>query len=529
MGTTKKSVMGTKAMVVSPHHLATAAGARMLERGGNAFDAAIAVSACLAVVYPHMTGMGGDSFWLSYHKDEGEVRAYNASGRAGYQASMDAYAGEEAIPTRGPRSAITVPGMVDGWHAVQSRYGRLTFAEVLEPAITYATEGFPMSPDQYENTVHQEQMLRSQPGTAAVYLPNGQIVKPGELFVQKELAASLKLIAEQGRDSFYKGSIAHSIVDGLQRIGGLLTLDDFADHNGEWVTPLRGSYRGYDVYQVPPNSQGFVALMALHILEHFDLKQMGHDSYSYYHTIVEALKLAFRDRNRYLTDPEFADIPLERLLSQAYAAELAALIDSAKAQPIDSQPVGSDTAYAAVVDEEGNSVSFIQSLYFEFGSGVVGGDTGILLQNRGSFFSLDPQHVNCLMPHKRTFHTLMPAMACRDGVPTHLFGTQGGEGQPQTQLAILTRMIDFGMDPQSAVSEPRWVWGRTWGAPTQELKIEGRISGEVSEQLTAAGHLVRVMKDVDGIMGHAHAIVIRPDGVLNGGSDPRCDGAAIGW
>ncbi|MFD0085157.1 gamma-glutamyltransferase, partial [Priestia megaterium] len=215
-----------------------------------------------------------------------EVRAYNASGRAGYCATMDAYAGEAAVPARGPRSAITVPGMVDGWHAVHSQYGRLTFAEVLEPAIAYAAEGFPMSPDQYETTVHQELMLRSEPATAAIYLPNGRITKPGELFVQKELASSLKLIAEQGRDSFYKGPIAHSIVDSLQAIGGLLTLDDFADHSGEWVTPLKGSYRGYDVYQVPPNSQGFVALMALHILEHFDLKQMGHGTYSYYHTLV---------------------------------------------------------------------------------------------------------------------------------------------------------------------------------------------------------------------------------------------------
>ncbi|MUT66591.1 gamma-glutamyltransferase [Paenibacillus sp. NEAU-GSW1] len=526
-----ESAYGAKHMVVSPHHLASAAGAAILERGGNAFDAAVAVSACLAVVYPHMTGMGGDSFWLTYHSSDSEVRAYNASGRSGRLAAIEAFAGlgMEAIPTRGPLSAITVPGMADGWFAVQTKYGKLAFAEVMKTAIAYAEEGFPMSPDQYENTVKQEQTLRRFPHTSAIYLPDGKIVKPGERFKQRELAASLRLIAEQGRDAFYKGPIAESIATALQEQGGLLTMDDFAEHSGEWVKPIKGSYRGYDVYQVPPNSQGFVAIMALQILEHFDIRAMGHGSYDYYHTMVEALKLSFRDRNLYLTDPAFADIPLDRLLSKPYAEQLAAAIKSGQASPIDSRPVGSDTAYAAVVDSEGNSVSFIQSLYFEFGSGFTAGNTGILLQNRGSFFSLDSNHVNCLQPRKRTFHTLMPAMACKGGKPAYLFGTQGGEGQPQTQLAVFTRMVDFGMNPQQAVSEPRFVWGRTWGAPTLELKIEGRIGGEVADRLSEAGHLVRVMNDVDGIMGHAHAIAIAPDGSgLSGGADPRSDGAAIG-
>lgn len=524
-----KPVMGTKVMVVSPHHLATAAGARILEKGGNAFDAAIAISACLAVVYPHMTGLGGDSFWLTYHQEDGQVRAYNASGRSGYLATAEAFAGEEAIPTRGPRSAITVPGMVDGWHEVHSKYGRLTFAEVLEPAIHYAVEGFPMSPDQYENTLHNEEMLVSQPTTAAIYMPEGRIVPPGERFIQKDLGTTLQSLADHGRDCFYKGEIGTRIANYLQSVGGLLTADDFADHSGEWVTPLRGHYRGHEIYQVPPNSQGFVGLMALHILEHYDLQEMGHGSYAYYHVLVEALKLSFRDRNRYLTDPDFSAVPLDRLLSAEYAAELAASIQLDRAVSIDSQPVGNDTAYAAVVDSEGNSVSFIQSLYFEFGSGVVAGDTGIIMQNRGSFFSLDPQHVNRLLPNKRSFHTLMPAMACHNGRPTHLFGTQGGEGQPQTQIAMLTRMIDFGMNPQQAVEEPRWVWGRTWGAPSQELKVEGRMDDEVIDSLAQAGHVVRRMKDMDGIMGHAHAITISSDGIIMGGTDPRCDGAAIGW
>ncbi|MCF2938162.1 gamma-glutamyltransferase [Paenibacillus alkaliterrae] len=524
-----QSVIGTKAMVVSPHYLATAAGARILEQGGNAFDAAVAVSACLAVVYPHMTSLGGDSFWLGYHHSEGKVRGYNASGRSGCKANIGAYAGLAAIPHRGVGSIVTVPGMVDGWDAVHREYGRLTWAQVLAPAIDYAGNGFPMSEDQYANTVHNEAVLARALETADIYLPGGQAVKPGIRFKQPALAGTLRRLAEHGRDEFYKGETAKEIVSFLGRHDGLLTADDFADHRGDWVTPVEGSYRGYSLYQMPPNSQGFSGIMALHILEQFNLRDIEHGSHDYYQLCVEALKLSFRDRNNYLSDPAFTNVPLEQLLDKGYAAKLAASIELNRASSVQSEALGSDTAYAAVVDEEGNSVSFIQSLYFEFGSGVVAGNTGILLQNRGSFFSLDPNHVNSLKPAKRTFHTLMPAMACREGKPAVLYGTQGGEGQPQTQTAIFTRMIDYGMNPQQAINEPRWVWGRTWGEPTQELKIEGRVSDEVLASLAAAGHLVRKVKDFDGIMGHAHAILRDEQGFLQGGSDPRCDGAAVGW
>lgn len=525
----KQPVIGTKVMVVSPHYLASVAGARILEQGGNAFDAAIAVSACLAVVYPHMTGLGGDSFWLSYIHGEGAVRAYNGSGRSGHRATLEAFAGESSIPTRGVRSVVTVPGMVDAWDALHREYGRLSFAQVLEPAINYATNGFPMSPDQYENTVAQEQLLSQWPSTSSIYLPGGQAVKPGKRFVQQSLARTLRELALNGRDAFYKGGISSKIVSYLQENGGLLTIDDFADHQGNWVSPLEGSYRGYSIYQLPPNSQGFAGLMALHILENFDLGSIEHGSYEYYHLLIEALKLSFRDRNKYLTDPDYSDIPLDRLLSKTYAAELAACIRMDRALEMETAPLGNDTAYAAVVDKEGNAVSFIQSLYFEFGSGVVAGETGILLQNRGSFFSLNPGHVNGLQPYKRTFHTLMPAMVCMDGKPRLLYGTQGGEGQPQTQTALLTRMIDYGMNPQQAINEPRWVWGRTWGDPTQELKVEERIRPEVADALASAGHLVRKVKEFDGLMGHAHAIWIDEQGFLSGGTDPRCDGMAVGW
>ena len=522
-------VTGTQKMVVSPHSLASAAGARILQQGGNAFDAAVAVSACLAVVYPHMTGLGGDSFWLTYSTEERKVRAYNASGRSGSRITAASFAGESAIPQRGPRSVITVPGMVDGWDAILQEYGSKTLAEVLEPAIQYALKGFPLSPDQHVNTAERFDVLAAYPQTAAIYLPGGKVPEQGSRFVQSALGSSLIQVADQGRDVFYSGSVGQEIVRSLQEQGGLLTLEDFARHRGEWVEPIKGSYRGLDLYQVPPNSQGFTGIMALQILEQFDLESIEHGSYEYYHLLVEALKLSFRDRDRYLTDPQFSSIPLDRLLSKSYAAKLSACIDMERALPMNTQPVGHDTAYAAVVDSEGNAVSFIQSLYFEFGSAVVGGDTGILLQNRGSFFSLDPSHVNRLEPDKRTFHTLMPAMACRDGKPYILYGTQGGEGQPQTQTALLTRMVDYGMAPQTAVREPRWVWGRTWGEATQELRVEGRIAAEVQQRLRLAGHAVHTVEDFARVMGHAHAIMIDDNGFLLGGTDPRCDGAAIGW
>lgn len=520
--------IGTQAMVVSPHRLASAAGARMLAQGGNAFDAAVAVSACLAVVYPHMTGMGGDCFWLAYHSSDRKVRAYNGSGRSGYAANRHAFAGELRIPERGARSAITVPGMVDGWDAMLREYGSLTLEEVLQPAIAYAEEGFPLSASQAVFTANYRAMLEKQPRTSRIYLPGGRLPQAGVRFLQRDLARSLRIVTKQGRDGFYKGPIAREIAAGLREEGGLLTEEDFAEHRGKWEEPLCGSYRGRVIYQSPPNSQGFTGIMILNMLETFDFTEIDHGSFDYYHRLVEAVKLVFRDRDQVLTDPDFAEIPLDRLLSKSYASFLAGSIHPNRASIAHSEPKGSDTAYAAVVDAEGNAVSFIQSLYYEFGSAFIAGDTGILLQNRGSYFSLDPQHVNGLEPCKRTFHTLMPAMACIDGKPAILYGTQGGEGQPQTQTAIITRMIDYGMSPQEAVDQPRWLWGRTWGEDRQDLRLEGRVARDTIDRLKQAGHPVQVVKPYDDAMGHAHAIAIR-DGFYCGGTDPRSDGMAIGW
>ncbi|MFC4808729.1 gamma-glutamyltransferase [Paenibacillus sp. GCM10023250] len=528
----RQAITGAKTMVVSPHYLASAAGARILARGGNAFDAAVAVSACLAVVYPHMTGLGGDAFWLTYAAADREVRAYNASGRSGGLANRGLYAGLSAIPQRGVRSVVTVPGMADGWDAVLREYGTLTLADALEPAIGYAERGFPLSRDQYANTLQRHPLLSVMPDTSAVYTPGGAVPKPGERFVQRDLARTLKQLAQYGRDGFYKGPIGRRIAEYLAKRGGVLREDDFADHAGEWTAPLRGSYKGLTLYQAPPNSQGFTGIMAPQIVERFGFGEGGpvaHGSFAYYHLQIEALKLAFKNRDEWLTDPAFAAIPVDRFISGAYCAELASRIDPARALPLASEPLGSDTAYAAVMDGDGNAVSFIQSLYFEFGSGVTAGDTGILLQNRGSYFSLDPAHVNTLEPRKRTFHTLMPAMACRGGVPYLLYGTQGGEGQPQTQCALLTRIADYGMDPQAAVDAPRWVWGRTWGDESQELRIESRVPEAVRRELAQAGHLVRAVAAYDGAVGHAHAIRIDERGFRQGGADPRSDGQAVGW
>lgn len=523
-----QSIIGTKSMVVSPHYLASMAGNKILEKGGNAFDAAVAVSACLGVVYPHMTGLGGDTFWLNYEKKDGKIRAFNGSGRSGANVNRDTYAGEVAIPFRGIRSAITVPGMVDSWDAILKELGTLTLADVLEPAIDYAENGFPITKNQVDYTKLNWGWLSTMPITVDIYAPGGQIPQVGDRFFQKDLARSLSLIAEHGRDVFYHGELANSIVSYLKEQGGLLTAADFASHTGNWVEPISTTYRDYTMYQVPPNSQGFVGLMTLNILENFDFGKIEHNSAEYYHVLAEALKAGFRDRNEVLTDPEFFDIPLDKLLDKQYAAKLAAAIQQETAENVTSSPIGSDTAYAAVVDKDGNSVSFIQSLYFEFGSGVVAGDTGVTLQNRGSFFSLDPNQVNTLEPNKRSFHTLMPAMACRDGKPSILYGTQGGEGQPQTQTAIITRMIDYGMDPQVAINEPRFVWGRTWGEVSETMRVESRIHKKAIEELIEKGHLIDVVEPFDGWMGHAQAIRIDEHGFLKGGVDPRGDGAAIG-
>jgi gamma-glutamyltranspeptidase/glutathione hydrolase len=519
-------------MVTSPHYLASMVGARILQQGGNAFDAAVAVSAALGVVYPHMTGIGGDAFFMLYKAGTREIIGYNGTGRAGARANAAFYEsrGLTSIPLRGVLSAVTVPGMVDAWWEVWSEGGKLSWEQVLEPAAQYAEKGFPVSRNLYDWMCRDEQLIRSCETMKKAFMPSGAIPLPGETLVQTDLAQTLRLLQSGGRDIFYRGELMKRIVADIECNGGVLEEDDFASHAGQWVAPISTDYRGYQIFQIPPNSQGFAALMMMNILEQYDLSGISRHSAEFYHLMTEVIKKAFHDRDLHLTDPDFADIPLEQLLSKEYAKKLAEQISQETVNVHLSPVMGQDTAYAAVVDDEGNGVSFIQSLYFDFGSCYMPVGTGVIMQNRGSFFSLDPEHVNCLQPGKRTFHTLMPAMVFKDGLPYLLFGTQGGEGQPQTQLSIMTGVLDYGYSIQEAIAMPRWVYGRTWGQDSDSLKIESRIADSDVQALRSKGHRVELVEDWDWIMGQAQAILIdRDKGCLNGAADPRGDGLAIGW
>ncbi|WP_372631306.1 gamma-glutamyltransferase [Cohnella sp.] len=522
-----------RSMVTSPHYLASQVGSALLERGGNAIDAAVAISAALAVVYPHMTGIGGDSFFLIYSAKEGKVVGLNGTGRAALAAQPEKSLREcgGRLPDRGVRSALTVPGMVDSWWEVWSKYGKLTWEELLRPALEYAAIGFPISRDLHAWMKRDEALLRADPVLRELYMDSlTNAIKPeGAKLVQPGLAQSLRILVNEGREAFYRGALMREIVDAVRKDGGILDEEDFASHHSDWVEPLSVDYRGKTIYQMPPNSQGFSLLMMLNMLETMNLQGVDRKSADFYHLVTEVIKRAFRYRDAYLSDPEFVQIPIAHLLSKELANKLAAEIDSpAKmASSFESVPSGQDTAYAAVIDEEGNAVSFIQSLYYDFGSAYVAGKTGIILQNRGSYFSLDDAHPNVLAPGKRTFHTLMPGMALMDGKPCLLMGTQGGEGQPQTQLSLITGVLDYGYTIQEAIGLPRWVYGRTWGEESDTLKIENRDLGKETGRLEEWGHEVELVGPWDGVMGQAQGIQI-DDGVISGAADPRGDGLAIG-
>jgi len=536
----------TQGMVTTSNYLATQAGLKVLRDGGNAIDAAIAAAATLAVVYPQMTTIGGDNFWLIHNAKTGEMRALNASGRAGEKATIDFYKqkGLSKIPARGYLAANTVPGVISGWdeayrYGKQSMGSKLSWSQLMDSAIGYAQDGFAVTPSLAKwaqiniNPADQEfRNLQRFTGFKKTYLKaDGSIYQVGEVMKQPELAATLRLIAKDGAKAFYQGPIAKKIVDELQRNDGVLTLKDFATHKANWVTPLKVPYRDTVAYNLPPNTQGMAALEILNVLNNFDVKKLGEGTTDYYHLIIEATKEAFADRDKYLSDPDFVKIPVEFLLSKQHGIDQAKRIQMATAatsvKPLD--PKG-DTIWLGVVDKDGNAVSLIQSVYHDFGSGIVPEGTGVLLQNRGSFFSLDKTHVNHLEPGKRTFHTLNPAMLLKDGKPLLVYGTMGGEGQPQTQAAIVTRIVDFGMTPQDAINGPRWLHGRTWGAVSNDLKIEGRAPLAVTDELKKRGHPINVVEDYTDTMGHAGAIWIDPaTKVRYGATDPRGDGVAAGY
>ncbi len=538
--------LSTRGIVTSPNYLASQAGLEILRKGGTAVDAAIATASTLAVVYPQMCTLGGDNFWLIYNAKTGELKALNASGRSGEKATIDFYKskGVTKIPSRGYLAANTVPGVVSGWGAAYeySKEGMkspLRWKDLLASATDYADKGFPVSTSlafwSKINTNPADSEFRNLQRFDAfrkTYLhEDGSPYTVGQVMRLPELAATLRQLADKGSKEFYTGDIAKRIVADLQANGGMLTLSDFAAHKADWVKPIYADYRGYKAANFPPNTQGMASLEILNVLNNFDIKAMGEGTADYYHALIEATKEAFADRDKYLSDPDFVKIPLDYLLSPQHGKDQAARIRMDKAAekltPLD--PKG-DTIWLGVVDSEGNAVSLIQSVYHDFGSAIVAGGTGVLLQNRGSFFSLDPTHVNHLEPRKRTFHTLNPAMLLKDGKPFLVYGTMGGEGQPQTQAAIVTRVVDFGMTPQEAISAPRWLYGRTWGAASNDLKLEGRIPKSVVDELHRRGHPVRSVEDYTDTMGHAGAILVdQASGVLQGATDPRGDGLAAAY
>jgi len=526
----------SRGLVATPHALASEAGLAVLARGGNAVDAAIAAGAAIAVVYPHMNGVGGDSFWLIYDGRHRRLRALNAAGRSAAAADLERYRARfgAAIPVRGGAAALTVPGVVSGWwaaHALSrdSLGSPIAWSALLEAAIHHARDGFPPSPGQGRETADATDLFGDETPADLreslwpVFHP--ELLKR-ERFVQADLASTLEEIARSGGDAFYRGALARRLARAAGAAGSPLTADDLARHQPEWVEPLRIPYRGGEATSFPPPTQGFAALAILSLLEGFEIKSLAEADYV--HIVVEATKLAFEDRDRYLGDPTVASVPVARCLDPARLAERRRRISRRAAMPAAGPASKGDTIAIVTADAQGNAVSLIQSLYWEFGSGVIAGDTGVLLQNRGAFFSLDPGHVNCLAPFKQTAHTLIPSMYLVDGRPRLVYGTMGGEGQPQTQAALVTRIIDRGFDPQAAVEAPRWLFGRTWGEETRSLRLEDRFGDDVRNALRERGHEVEIVEGWSDLMGHAQVIRLDSTG-LAGASDPRADGAALGF
>jgi gamma-glutamyltranspeptidase / glutathione hydrolase len=535
---TRSAVLARHGAIATSQPLATAAGLRVLQSGGNAIDAAVTAAAVLSVVEPTMNGPGGDLFAIVYSAKDRKVHGLNSSGRAGSLATLEEFKkrGVQRIPLRGELS-VSVPGVVDGWNELLTKHGTRTLAQALEPAIAYARDGYAVSEIIAGQWKDVESMLAHDPNAAKTFLIDGKAPKPGDVFRNPNLAGSLELIAKGGRDAFYKGPIARAIADEMERRHGLVTLKDLADHHADWVDPVSTTYRGYQVLELPPNTQGLAALEMLNIMEGFDLKAMGWGSAAYLHALVEAKRIAFADRGAWLGD--ISTTPpkaIERMLSKEYAAErrkeikpdkaaaryAAFTIDGRSSPDSTDEPIGrGDTIYLTADDADGNVVSLIQSLYETFGSGIVAGDTGIVLHNRGNLFTLTPGHPNQIAPGKRPFHTLIPAMVLKDGVPWVSFGVMGGDMQAQGHAQVLANLIDFGMNIQEAGEAPRF---RDSG---NGLALESPFSADARAGLTSRGH--RLIQST-GAWGGFQGILIDPKThVLQAGSDPRKDGMAAGW
>jgi gamma-glutamyltranspeptidase len=529
-----------RGMVAAPHLLAAQSGVAALRAGGNAVDAAIAAGATIAVVYPHTNGVGGDNFWLIHDARSGALRALCGAGRAAREASIEWYRARgvsEAIPSRGGPAALTVPGAVDGWWQAH-RYSQaamgspLSWRDLLADAIAYAREGFAPSahlrrpPPREPDLFAPDTLPDLKRGLWPLYHPDA--LARG-LLVQADLARTLEAIRDGGADAFYRGDIGRRLVIAARAAGSPLAGADLAAHRSDWMEPLTIPFFRGQVASFPPPTQGMSALAMLGMAERFDLDTLPEADYV--HVLAEAAKLAFADRDRHLTDPGAMRVTPAELLDRARLARLSARISLGRALPrAEAAATGGDTVAIVAADRQGNAACLIQSVYFTWGSGLVAGDTGVVLQNRGAFFSLDPGEANALAPGKRTMHTLIPSMYLEGGRPRLAYGTMGGEGQPQTQAAVLTRRLLRGLGTQAAVEAPRWLYGRTWGAPSRALNLEGRYPAGLAGDLAARGHEVKIGDEWDDLFGHAQCIWIAPEtGGFSGGSDPRADGGALGF
>ena len=527
-------------MAVAPHALAAQSALDVLREGGNAIEAMIAAAATIAVVYPHMNSIGGDSFWL-VHVPGHAPGAIDASGAAASQATIDWYRErgvEEAIPFRGGIAANTVAGTLSGWGAAyelsrRALRGRLPFARLLEDAVYYAKRGVPVSRSQAATTAKKAGELRDQPGYSATFLTRGKLPDVGTLFTQPRIAAVLERIAKRGTAEFYRGELARSVAEDLERIGSPVRLSDLNAHRARLTDPLTVKHSRGTLHNTVPPTQGAVSLLILAILDELGVRKTGPASPAFVHLCVEAAKQAFTVRDRYIEDPRYMTINAQRLLTRSFVRSLASKIHRRRAAPWPAAGKSGkgpgDTVWMGVVDEAGRAVSFIQSIYHEFGCGAVLQESGIVWQNRGCSFSLDQFALNALLPGKKPFHTLNPPLAVLKDGRTIVYGAMGGDGQPQSQSAVFTRIVDFDIDPQEALNAPRWLLGRTWGASSETLKLEARFEMGLARTLREWGHEVEILEPYDEAVGHAGAIVRHRSGALEGGADPRSDGGVAAY
>ncbi|HEX2653639.1 MAG TPA: gamma-glutamyltransferase [Xanthobacteraceae bacterium] len=518
--------------VAAPHSAAAEAGRLVLSEGGNALEAMTAMAAAIAAVYPHMNHIGGDGFWLA-REPSGRTRAIMGAGRAGARARIELYRerGYDEIPARGPLAALTVPGAISGWmlalELAKALGGRLPLDLLFEPAIRHARDGYVVTRSQAQLTKEKRGELADVPGFAATFMVDGKSPEAGATLKQTAFAATLDQLAHAGLDDFYRGDVGHEIAADLEAIGSPVTRADLETYRGLVCEPLSVSLQSGTLFNAPPPTQGLASLIILGLFDRLRVKEA--EGFDHIHGIVEATKRAFRVRDRYVTDPDRLAHEPERYLTPEFLNVEAQKIDRKRAAPWPARKGDGDTIWMGAADSSGLVVSYIQSIYWEFGSGCVLPRTGVLMQNRGASFSLDKRAVNALEPGRRPFHTLNPALAVLKDGRIMAYGTMGGDGQPQTQAALFSRHVQFRQPLVEALDRPRWLLGRTWGSTHTNLRFESRFDGNLLDRLAAAGHDVDVMAEpYSDTMGHAGAVVLHPDGMLEAAHDPRADGGAVG-